>query len=146
MNRTKHLRSRASDGGIVGWTGKRCHCVGRVRYGEVDRAKPEAPREPQGDGRDVSARPSPEMSVAGTRTDSRRTWLLGRSRHCQCLPMRQLIGKAVVDIAVTGFVGPHGDDDVPQARVGSEFPVINGDLWRGNILSRPLSISAGDSV
>jgi general stress protein 26 len=45
------------DGGIMGRAGECCYCGLRVRQGEVDRGGAEARREPQGDGRDVSARP-----------------------------------------------------------------------------------------
>jgi hypothetical protein len=51
--------------------------------------------------------------------------------------LRQLVGKAVVHIAVAGLVGPYGDDDVLEARVGPELPVVDGDLWRSDILDPP---------
>ena len=43
----------------------------------------------------------------------------------------------MVHIAVAGLVGPHSDDDVLEARVGPELPVVDGDLGRGNILDPP---------
>jgi general stress protein 26 len=45
------VADRASDGGIVGWTGERCHGHLRVRQGDAYRGGAEARRESQGDGR-----------------------------------------------------------------------------------------------
>src|SRR5674536_341083 len=62
------LIDRTFDGGIMGRAGERCHCGLRVRQGEVDRGGAEARREPQGDGQDVSARPSGSLATFTSRT------------------------------------------------------------------------------
>src|SRR5450756_3054363 len=62
------LIDRTFDGGIMGRAGERCHCGLRVRQGEVDRGGAEARREPQGDGQDVSARPSSSLATFTSRT------------------------------------------------------------------------------
>ena len=46
----------------------------------------------------------------------------------------QLLGEAVVDVAMLGLVGAHGDDDVAQAGVGRQAPVVERDLRRGHVL------------
>ena len=38
---------------------------------------------------------------------------------------------------MVGLVGPHCNDDILEARVGCELPVVDGDLGCGDILGPP---------
>ena len=42
-------------------------------------------------------------------------------------PRDQLVGKSVIDIAVTRLIGTNSNDDIAQAGVRTEFPVVDRD-------------------
>ncbi len=45
----------------------------------------------------------------------------------------QLVGKAMIDVAMVGLIRTDGDDDFAQALVTGEFPVGDGDGWRRDV-------------
>ena len=45
----------------------------------------------------------------------------------------ELIGEAVVDVAVVGLVGADDQHHVAQRRVVGQLPVVPGDLRRGHV-------------
>ena len=47
--------------------------------------------------------------------------------------MSQLVGKFVIDVAVLCLICTDNDDDVTQARVWRQIPVINRHLGRRDI-------------
>ena len=49
------------------------------------------------------------------------------------LTMSQLVGKFVIDVTVLRLICTDNDDDVTQARVGSQIPIINRHLGRRDI-------------
>ena len=39
----------------------------------------------------------------------------------------------MINVAVFGFVGADRDDNIAQGRVGREFPIVDGELRRGDV-------------
>src|SRR5690348_16273154 len=50
----------------------------------------------------------------------------------------ELIGEAVIDVAVVGFICPHYQDHVPQRRVVRKAPIPLCNLRRRHVLRTPL--------
>ena len=49
----------------------------------------------------------------------------------------QVVGEAVIDVPVMGFVSPHNENHVAQSRIQRQVPVTDGDLRRSDVGGTP---------